>query len=316
MKFKDLKVGDSNIELYALVIDCKTKQTVNQTPYFGLTLSDGEDQADARIWTVNLVNGLKDHAIVPGEVYKFTVKVNDYAGKNQIIIGHVEDINPGEVDLSAFYKSAPLSEDVLRTEIKTVIKSIKNPVLQKIVIDLIGKNADKYFKHQAAITMHHNYRSGLAFHVYSMLNLAKQLVINYPALNSDLLFSGVLIHDIGKTVEITDSKTPTYSLEGNLLGHIVIGLTMLGEVIKENGFQNTEEAIALQHMMAAHHGELEYGSPKEPMIAEALALYLIDLTDSKLAGVTEIVSKTEKGTYTNSIPTLGRKTLYVPNIEE
>lgn len=316
MKFKDLKVGDSNIELYALVIDCKTKQTVNQTPYFGLTLSDGEDQADARIWTVNLVNGLKDHAIIPGEVYKFTVKVNDYAGKNQIIIGHVEDINPGEVDLSVFYKSAPLSEETLRTEIKTVIKSIKNPVLQKIVIDLIGKNADKYFKHQAAITMHHNYRSGLAFHVYSMLNLAKQLVANYPALNSDLLFSGVLIHDIGKTVEITDSKTPTYSLEGNLLGHIVIGLTMLGEVIKENGFQNTEEAIALQHMMAAHHGELEYGSPKEPMIAEALALYLIDLTDSKLAGVTEIVSKTEKGTYTNSIPTLGRKTLYVPNIEE
>ena len=316
MKFKDLKVGDSNIELYALVIDCKTKQTVNQTPYFGLTLSDGEDQADARIWTVNLVSSLKEHAIIPGEVYKFTVKVNDYAGKNQIIIGHVEDVNPGDVDLSTFYKSAPLSEEVLRTEIKTVIKSIKNPVLQKIVIDLIGKNADKYFIHQAAITMHHNYRSGLAYHVYSMLNLAKQLVVNYPALNSDLLFSGVLIHDIGKTVEITNSKTPTYSLEGNLLGHIVIGLTMLGEVIKENGFQNTEEAIALQHMMAAHHGELEYGSPKEPMIAEALALYLIDLTDSKLAGVTEIVSKTEKGTYTNSIPTLGRKTMYVPNIED
>ena len=88
MKFKDLKVGDSNIELLALVVDCKTKQTVNQTPYFGLVLSDGEDQADARIWTVSLVNNLKDKAVVPGEVYKFTVKVNDYAGKNQIIIGN------------------------------------------------------------------------------------------------------------------------------------------------------------------------------------------------------------------------------------
>lgn len=315
MKFKELKVGDSNIELYALVIDCKTKQTVNQTPYFGLTISDGEDHADARIWTVNIVNSLKDKAIVPGEVYKFTIKVNDYAGKNQIIIGQVEDVDPEEVDLSSFYRSAPMKEEDLKSEIKGYIQQIKNPILKKIVVDLIGKNADKYFKHQAAITMHHNYRSGLAYHVYSMLNLARQLVTNYSALNSDLLYSGVLIHDIGKTVEITSDKTPSYSLEGNLLGHIVIGLTMLGEVIKENGFEKTEEAIALQHMMAAHHGELEYGSPKEPMIAEALALYLIDLTDSKLTGVTEIVGKTEKGTYTNPIPTLGRKTMYVPNID-
>ena len=316
MKFKELKVGDNNIELYALVIDCKTKQTVNQTPYYGLILSDGEDQADARIWTVSLVNNLKDKAIVPGEVYKFTVKVNDYAGKNQIIIGQVEDVDPNQVELSSFYKSAPISEEQLRTEIKSFIKMIKNPILQKIVVELIGKNADKYFRHQAAITMHHNYRSGLAYHVYSMLKLAKQAVSNYPQLNADLLYSGILIHDIGKTIEITDNKTPSYSLEGNLLGHIVIGLTMLSEVIKQFGFENTDEAIALQHMIAAHHGELEYGSPKEPMILEALALYLFDLTDSKLAGTCEIVGKTEKGTYTTQIPTLGRKTLYVPKIEE
>jgi 3'-5' exoribonuclease len=91
---------------------------------------------------------------------------------------------------------------------------------------------------------------------------------------------------------------------------------MLSEVIKQFGFENTDEAIALQHMIAAHHGELEYGSPKEPMILEALALHLFDLTDSKLAGACEIVGKTEKGTYTTQIPTLGRKTLYVPKIEE
>ena len=316
MKFKELKVGDSNIELYALVIDCKTKQTVNQTPYYGLVLSDGEDQADARIWTVSLVNTLKDKAIIPGEVYKFVVKVNDYAGKNQIIISQVEDINPNEVDLSSFYKSAPLSEEVLRTEIKSYIKKIKNPILQKIVVDLIGQNVDKYFRHQAAITMHHNYRSGLAYHVYSMLKLAEQALSNYPQLNGDLLYSGILIHDIGKTVEITDDKTPSYSFEGNLLGHIVIGLSMLSDVIKANGFQGTDEAVSLQHMIAAHHGELEYGSPKEPMIAEALALYLMDLMDSKLAGTCEIVGRTEKGTYTNPIPTLGRKSLYVPKIGE
>ncbi|MBR2891361.1 MAG: HD domain-containing protein [Bacilli bacterium] len=315
MKFKNLKVGDNNIVLHALVVDAKIKQTVNQTPYYGLTLSDGEDLVDARIWTVGIVNTLAKAEIENGNVYKLTVKVNDYAGKNQIIITKIEDANPSEVDLSTFYKTAPMDLDVLKNKIIEAMNSIKNPTLKKIVFDLIGKDADKYFIHQAAITMHHNYLGGLAYHVYSMLQIADVLIKNYPTLNADLLRSGVLIHDIGKTVEITSDKTPSYSKEGNLLGHIVIGLNKLYEVIKDNEFENKDEALALLHMLAAHHGELEYGSPKEPLMYEALALHLIDLMDSKLAGCEEIVKKTEKGGYTSYIPTLGKKALYVPDIE-
>ena len=315
MKFKSLKVGDNNIVLHALVVDAKVKQTVNQTPYYSLTLSDGDDLVDARIWTVGLVNALKKAEIENGNVYRLTIKVNDYAGKNQIIITKIEDADPNEVDLTAFYKSAPMDLEDLKNRILNVMNNIKNPTLRKIVFDLIGQDADRYFVHQAAITMHHNYLGGLAYHVYSMLELAEVIIRNYPAINADLLRTGVLIHDIGKTVEITSDKTPSYSKEGNLLGHIVIGLNKLFEVIKDNGFENTEEALALLHMMAAHHGELEYGSPKEPMMYEALALHLIDLMDSKLAGCGEIVAKTEKGSYTSNIPTLGKKALYVPNVE-
>ena len=315
MKFKDLKVGDNNVELYALVMNCQIKQTVNQTPYYGLTLSDGLDYADARIWTVNIVSSLKNGEIEQGNVYKLTVKVNDYAGKNQIIISKIEDIIEGEVDLSTFYKTAPIDLDVLKCAIKDEIKAITNPILKKIVIDLIGKDADKYFVHQAAITMHHNYLGGLAYHVYSMLNIGKVLINNYPGLNKDLLIAGILIHDIGKTVEITADKTPSYSKEGNLLGHIVIGITKLQQVIIENHFEGTEEALALLHLISAHHGELEYGSPKEPLMFEALALHLIDLMDSKLAGTSDYVVKTEKGNYTQNIPTLSKKSLYVADIE-
>lgn len=315
MKFKSLKVGDNNIVLHALVVDAKVKQTVNQTPYYGLTLSDGDDLVDARIWTVSIVNSLSKGEIENGNVYKLTVKVNDYAGKNQIIITKIEDANAQEVDLSTFYKSAPIDLEELKNKIISSMNSINNVILRKIVFDLIGKDADRYFLHQAAITMHHNYMGGLAYHVYSMLELADVAIKNYPGINADLLKAGVLIHDIGKTVEITSDKTPTYSKEGNLLGHIVIGLNKLYEVIKDNEFENTDEALALLHMMAAHHGELEFGSPKEPMIFEALALHLIDLMDSKLAGSSEIVSKTDKGGYTTYIPTLGKKALYVPDIK-
>ena len=177
MKFKNLKVGDNNIVLHALVVDAKIKQTVNQTPYYGLTLSDGEDLVDARIWTVGIVNTLAKAEIENGNVYKLTVKVNDYAGKNQIIITKIEDANPSEVDLSTFYKTAPMDLDVLKNKIIEAMNSIKNPTLKKIVFDLIGKDADKYFIHQAAITMHHNYLGGLAYHVYSMLQIADVLTI-------------------------------------------------------------------------------------------------------------------------------------------
>lgn len=315
MKFKDLKVGDNNIELYALVLDCKLKQTVNQTPYYGLSITDGTDTADARIWSVNITSNLENQTITAGEVYHLTVRVNDYAGKNQIIITKIENATKEEVDWSIFYKTAPVSEESLKTSIKEFINEISNPILKKIVVELIGNNAERYFKHQAAITMHHNYQGGLAYHILSMLKLAKQLIESYEGLNKDLLYSGILVHDIGKIVEITADKTPTYSKEGNLLGHIVVGVTMVQQAIDKYNFNGTEEAVALLHLMSAHHGELEYGSPKEPLIAEALALYLIDLMDSKLAGTLEFVMKAEKGTYTSPIPTLNKKSLYVPDIK-
>ena len=293
-KFKDLKVGDNNLEILALVTDCKIRQTVNQTPYYGLVISDGE----------NL-----------GTVYKMTIKVNEYGGKNQIIINRIEDVELTAEEESKFYRTAPLTIDELRQGIREYISRIDNPILKSVVTKLITNASDKFFTHPAAMTMHHNYINGLVYHTYSMLRIADVCLVNYPALNKDLLFSGILIHDIGKTIEISDSKIPTYSMEGNLLGHIVIGLQMLHEAAKELNVLDTEEILALQHLIAAHHGELEYGSPKEPLIMEAQLLFYIDLLDSKMAGINAEVIKTDKGTNTNQIPTLNRKTLYVPNIK-
>ena len=314
-KFKDLKVGDNNIEILALVTDCKVRQTVNQTPYYGLVISDGDNLSDARIWTVNLVNELAEKEIKIGTVYKMTIKVNEYGGKNQIIINRIEDVELTSEEEAKFYRTAPLSMEELKQGIKEYISRIDNPILKTVVTKMIAGASDKYFIHPAAMTMHHNYINGLVYHTYSMLRIADVCLINYPALNKDLLFSGILIHDIGKTIEISDAKIPTYSMEGNLLGHIVIGLQMLHETAKELGVLDTEEILALQHLIAAHHGELEYGSPKEPLIMEAQLLFYIDLLDSKMAGINAEVIKTDKGSNTNQIPTLNRKTLYVPNIK-
>ena len=195
------------------------------------------------------------------------------------------------------------------------LKKITNPTLYKLAVNLIAKVAPEYFEYPAAMSMHHNFLHGLAYHTYTMLNLAEKLLELYPGMNSNLLYTGVILHDIGKTKELSGSKAPVYTQDGNLLGHIVIGLQMVAVAASEEGVEDTEEVKMLEHMIASHHGELEYGSPKEPGIMEAYALHLIDLMDSKMAAISPEVSKTKKGQSTSPIGSLGRKALYVPDLD-
>lgn len=309
MKFKDMKVGEV-VEFDALLEDLKLRFTPNQTSYYSANLIDGVSTVDARIWDINLKKDLKN-----GKVYHFNARINEYGGKMQFVITNIQDINEEEVDLKEFYRYAPMSEVELRAGLKNYMRKVDNKILKEIMIELIKDVEKSYFTFPAATTMHHNYLCGLAYHTYSMAKLADQVIENYPCINRNLLYTGVLLHDIGKTKELSDSISPVYTMDGSMLGHIVIGLNMVANKAKELGVEETEEVKMLLHLIAAHHGELEYGSPKEPATIEALALHLIDLMDSKLAGIQSEYEKTEKGNYTQGIPTLGKKALYVTKID-
>jgi 3'-5' exoribonuclease len=311
IKFVDIKIGD-DVTFYALIENMQKRFTPNKSGYYGATLSDGDSSIDARIWDCNLVES-KD--ITAGNVYRFTAHVNEYAGKAQYVIKNIETISEDEIDISKFFKCAPLSKDDLNKGIKSYLKKITNPTLYKLAVNLIAKVAPEYFEYPAAMSMHHNFLHGLAYHTYTMLNLAEKLLELYPGMNSNLLYTGVILHDIGKTKELSGSKAPVYTQDGNLLGHIVIGLQMVAVAASEEGVSDTEEVRMLEHMIASHHGELEYGSPKEPGIMEAYALHLIDLMDSKMAAISPEVSKTKKGQSTSPIGSLGRKALYVPDLD-
>ena len=311
IKFVDIKIGD-DVTFYALIENMQKRFTPNKSGYYGATLADGDSSIDARIWDCNLVES-KD--ITAGNVYRFTAHVNEYAGKAQYVIKNIETISEDEIDVSKFFKCAPLSKDDLNKGIKSYLKKITNPTLYKLAVNLIAKVAPEYFEYPAAMSMHHNFLHGLAYHTYTMLNLAEKLLELYPGMNSNLLYTGVILHDIGKTKELSGSKAPVYTQDGNLLGHIVIGLQMVAVAASEEGVSDTEEVRMLEHMIASHHGELEYGSPKEPGIMEAYALHLIDLMDSKMAAISPEVSKTKKGQSTSPIGSLGRKALYVPDLD-
>ena len=310
-KFIEMKIGE-DVEFYALVEAAQKRFTPNKSAYYSLTLSDGDSSIDARVWDVNLVE--KNEA-VPGSVFLFNAHINEYAGKAQFVISGIKAVTEEEIKTMKFYRSAPVSEEELRLNIKAYIHKIENKILKNLVVGLISKVSDDYFVYPAAMSMHHNYFSGLAYHVYSMLQLASRFIETYPGMNSDLLYAGVLLHDIGKTKELTGPKTPLYTEQGNLLGHIVIGLQMLANEAANQNVQDTEEYIALSHLLASHHGELEYGSPKEPGMMEAFALHFIDLADSKMAPISAEVLKTKKGTSSAPITSLNRRSIYVPNIE-
>lgn len=311
-KFLEMKIGD-DVEFYALVESSQKRYTPNKSAYYGITLSDGDTSIDARVWDVNLV---EKNDVVAGGVFQFQAHINEYNGKAQFVVTSIKKVDENEVNISDFYRSAPLSEDELRNSIKSYIRKIHNSILKNLVVGLIAKVPDDYFVFPAAMSMHHNYFNGLAYHTYTMLRLAEKMLEVYPGMNEDLLYAGVLLHDIGKTKELSGPKTPLYTEDGNLLGHIVIGLQMVAKEAALQNVDDTEEFRALSHLIASHHGELEFGSPKEPGMMEAFALHFIDLTDSKMAPISAEVLRTEKGHPTAPIASLNRKSIYVPKINE
>lgn len=307
----DMKVGD-DVEFYALVEAIQKRFTPNKSSYYSVTLSDGDTNIDARAWDVNLI---EKNEVTPGKVCFFTAHINEYAGKQQFVINSIKVATDEEIVDKKFYRSAPMNEEELRNGIRYFIYKITNKTLYNLVVGLIAKVSDDYFVFPAAMSMHHNYFNGLAYHTYSMLRMAEKYLEVYPGMNANLLYAGILLHDIGKTKELTGPKSPLYTEDGNLLGHIVIGLQMLAVEAKEQQVQQTEEYRALSHLIASHHGELEFGSPKEPGMMEAFALHFIDLVDSKMAPISAETLKTTPGSYSAPIASLNRKSIYVPKLK-
>lgn len=309
-KFIDIKENE-DVEFYALVESIQQRFTPNKSSYYSASLSDGDSIIDARIWDTALVENV---GIVGGSVYHFNAHTQVYAGKIQYVIRGARQIEEGEVDRNIFFRSAPITEEKLREEIACYISKIDNEILKAIVNLLISRVSTEFYTYPAAMSMHHNYASGLVYHTYTMLKLADKYLELYPGMSSDLLYAGVIVHDIGKTKELTGVQGTTYTEDGNLLGHIVIGLQMLASVASELGVDDSEEVKALSHLIASHHGELEFGSPKEPGMLEAFALHFLDITDSRLASLSPEVVKIEKGKSTGPIGSINRRSIYKPKL--
>ncbi len=248
------------------------------------------------------------------DVYEFEVEKKE-GERTQYFITSFKNIldfdfeNKNE-SLRSFYCAAPLSEDELEGMINDYISKLDNKIIKDITTKLIEKYHDDYFLYPAAIKMHHAYIGGLAFHSASMLKLAEGVINAYPYLNKDYIYAGIMLHDIGKIKELSGIVSPEYSVEGQLIGHLVLGAMEIKEMAKELGYEGSEEVMLLEHMLISHHGMPQYGSAKKPMTAEALVLWYVDTIDSKLRVLETELEKTEEGKFTDSIGVLDKQKMY------
>lgn len=296
MKYiKDYNEGDRVFDIYL----CKFKQsamTKNGKPYETVILQDKTGTIDAKIWDPNNM-GIGDFDVLDYiEVYG---EITCFQGAKQVNVKRIRRCEEGEYDQADYLPTSKKNINQMYEELKGFIASIKAPYFKRLLEKFFVEDEVfvKTFKNtSAAKTVHHGFVGGLLEHTLSVTKLCDYYCTAYPVLNRDLLLTAAICHDIAKTKELSAFPMNDYTDDGNLLGHIVMGCEMVGEKIREIPDFPVNAANELKHCILAHHGELEYGSPKKPALVEAVALNFADNTDAKMETFTELLESTdEKG---------------------
>lgn len=303
----DLREGDMVKEVYL----CKQKQilkTKNGKSYYSMLLQDKSGTIDTKIW--DLSSGIDnfeamDFVCIDGQVTSFQ-------GNLQLNVHRLRRAQQGEYNPADFMPATKKDVGEMIFCLTNYVNSVKEEHLHKLLSMLFIEDKEfvkRFAAHSAAKSVHHGFIGGLLEHTVSVTKLCDYMAANYPLINRDLLITAALLHDVGKVYEISDFPQNDYTDEGQLLGHIFIGARMAENLAdKIPGFP-AKLKTELCHCILAHHGELEYGSPKKPALVEALALNMADNTDAKLQTFTEAVDNN-----TNNTGWLGYNRLFESNI--
>lgn len=289
----ELREGDRVGDIYL----CKQKQsavTKNGKPYESLILQDKTGVIDGKIWDPNS-QGIDEFDAL--EYVEIVGDVTSFAGALQLNIKRVRKVSEGEYDPADYLPVSENSTDDMYGQLLKYAGSVQNPWLHRLLEQLFVKDTEflqAFQKHSAAKTVHHGFIGGLLEHTLGVVRLCDHYASIYPILKRDLLITAALCHDIGKTKELSSFPVNDYTDDGQLLGHIIIGVEMIHDCIREIPDFPPVLASELKHCILAHHGELEYGSPKKPALAEAVALHLADNTDARMETLTEVFASAKE----------------------
>jgi 3'-5' exoribonuclease len=279
--FEEGKPFDS----FFLVLAKQQRTTKTNKPYFNLILGDKTGQLEGRVWEPGDPRIAKDFD--RGDIVKARGSASRFDDRLQMKVDQLRKAAPGEVEKSDLLPSTSCNVAVLWRQVMGFVESLANPDLKLLLSTILADPAiaEAYRAAPAARQLHHAWLGGLLEHVVSLLTLADRVAPHYPLLDRDLLITGVLLHDIGKIRELSWEIGFEYTLEGMLLGHIQIGAALAERAMDSLPNFPPRLKVLVLHMILSHHGKLEFGSPKLPMIPEALALNFLDDLDAKMQAI-------------------------------
>lgn len=278
------------VESIFLVRDKITAMAKNGKPYMTLKIMDRTGEVEGRIWDqIDRFSSMFEK----NDFILVSAKASVYMGKMQLIIQDLKKVEENLVSLDDFLPVSQRSTVEMRIELDTILDSLTNPHIGALLRSFFDDPEffALYNKAPAAKAMHHVFLGGLLEHSLAVAALANDVAGRYQQVNRDLLICGALLHDVGKVNELSYQRSFDYTDEGKLLGHIVIGVQMVEDRIRQLTDFPAELSMMIKHLLLSHHGQYDFGSPKRPKFLEAVILNFVDDLDSKINGVQTHIDK-------------------------
>jgi 3'-5' exoribonuclease len=309
IKIADMKKGMTVTGFYLVKSAVIKNSSSGNSQYGDYTLADDTGEVNGKIWDV----AEPESCPQAGSIIKAQGLVNEYQGRLQFRIDKFRDATPEDpIDPAALVPAAPVGGDDLYLAVDAFADKIGNAQLKKLAKAALEEHMESLLIWPAAVKNHHSVRSGLLWHTLTMLRAAEGLMKVYDFLNADLLYTGIILHDIAKVYELDSANTgiaTDYTREGLLLGHIVQGILWVERASERIGMDHGLMTL-VEHMLLAHHYEPEYGSPRRPMFPEAELLHYLDILDAHMFDMRKALGDTEPGKFSERLWTLHNRQLY------
>lgn len=301
---------NGTVEGFALITQSEKKVTAKGKDYLDLTLSDSSGEISAKYWDYNeAVQGQ-----FPAEtLVKVRGTISQYNGADQFRVERIrKTVESDNVDMADFVRSAVYKSEYMYGQLVECVNAFADTDLKKLVLHMLESNKEKLLIWPAAYKLHHALRGGLLMHTLSIVRLCEGVCRVYPFADADLLIAGAILHDIAKLSEFVVGNSGLasgYTVEGNLIGHLVKGAMMIDEAAKQLDIP-AEKSMLLQHMVLSHHGDPEFGAAVRPAFLEAELLSELDLMDARVYQISEAVAPLQKGAFTNRLWALENRKMY------
>lgn len=304
---KDFVDGDHIIG-QLLVVSSNKGTTDKGLNYLNITFQDKSGTIEAKKWDAS-DEDLR--ILAPGSVVLVDGIVNLYKNQPQLKVVGVSKVDKEDIDMTNFARVSPVPLDVLKAKLDKYLNSFKDKDVEKVTKAVISHFYDRYITYPAAVKVHHEWGSGILHHSIFMADVADAISKIYTQVDRDILVAGALLHDIGKTIEYENPVAPVQTAEGKLTGHIAIGYHEFKSVVDKLGIES-EVPMLLEHMILAHHGSLEFGSPVMPATREALLLSEIDMMDSRQMILDKALDAVKEGEFTPRLWMMDDTSFYKP----